>query len=320
MRSAIRFVTIGMFFCIGSTGPDAVKRQTPITVVTRIREMKSAAVQIGFLSDGPHPAPQSSIPMRPDTRAKRAGTGFFVSRQGYVLTAGHVIRGTEAAAKNAGATKVLFQVGILLDLSSTSNVHFQGSFTWVDAAVVEIDDIHDLALLKVAPFRELTSGIVTGEKKVPLPLNVSVANLNSALPLDGEDLLVSGYPLDITTFVMQTAMVASESYSLVEIHPPAAPSGFRVPQPVDMILLDAVVNPGNSGGPVYDSKSGEVVGICDAYEPSPLFTTKRNTVAINPEEYLVQNAGLAVIIPIKYGIEILKKNGVSDFLTAGSSK
>jgi S1-C subfamily serine protease len=288
--------------------------------IGRIREMKSAAVQIGYMSDGPHPVPHLGIPTIPDMRPKRAGTVFFVSNQGYVLTAGHVIKGTMASATNAGATKVEFKVGILLDLSSNSNAHFRGSFKWVDAAVVEIDDVHDLALLKVAqnPFNgEVPSGIVTGEKKSPLPLNVSIAKLNPALPPEGKDLLVSGYPLDIPTFVSQKGMVSSESYSSVEIHPPGAPAGFLVPQVVDMILLDAVVNPGNSGGPVYDYESGDVVGICEGYENSPLYTNKHNPVTTGPEEYLVQNAGLAAVIPIEYGIELLKKNGVSGVFIAG---
>lgn len=85
---------------------------------------------------------------------------------------------------------------------------------------------------------------------------------------------------------------------------------------MDSILLDVIVNPGNSGGPVYDSESSDVVGICEAYENSRLLTSKGNLVPpIAPEEYLVQNSGLAVVIPIKYAIEPLKKNGVSGVLT-----
>jgi S1-C subfamily serine protease len=233
-----------------------------------------------------------------------------------VLTAGHVIRGAEASAKASGATKVGFKVGLLLDLSSTPNLSFRGAFDWGDASVIDIDDLHDLALLKLAnnPFTgQMRSGINVGGKD--LPLTMGLARLDAALPPEGDDILISGYPLEIPTFVTQKGMVASESFSLKQTQVPGAPSGFLTTEVEDSILLDAVVNPGNSGGPVYSSQGGDVIGICEAYENSPLFTSKGKTVQIAPEEFLNQNAGLAIVIPIKYGIELLKKNSVSDFLT-----
>jgi S1-C subfamily serine protease len=146
-------------------------------------------------------------------------------------------------------------------------------------------------------------------------LTVGVARLDATLPPEGDDILISGYPLEIPTFVTQRGMVASEGFSSRETQLPGTPAGFVTTQVEDSILLDAVVNPGNSGGPVYSSQNGNVVGICDAYENSPLFTTKGKRVQIGPEEFLSQNAGLAIAIPIEYGIELLKKNGVPDFLT-----
>jgi S1-C subfamily serine protease len=292
--------------CFGSMAAEAAQRRAP-TTVDRIRDMKAAVVQVGFVSDPPqaNPAPI----------AQRAGTGFFVSKRGYVLTAGHVIQLTEAGAKAHGASNVLFKVGLLLDSPSIPGVKFQGNFEWVDASVIGIDDLHDLALLKLSrnPFTgEIRSGINVQGKDAPL--TVGVARLDATLPPEGDDVLISGYPLEIPTLVTQTGMVASESYSLKKTQQPGAPAGFVTTQVQDSILLDAVVNPGNSGGPVYGSKSGDVVGICDAYELSPLVTNKSNPVQTGPEEFLTQNAGLAIVIQIKYGMELLKKNGVWDFL------
>jgi S1-C subfamily serine protease len=282
------------------------------TALSQIRQMKTVVVQIRYTSDAPTGDPQAGPLVRPDLI--RAGTGFFVSQQGYVLTAGHVIRGSEAAARAKGATKVQFKIGILLDMSSVPGVSFQGSFFWVDATTVEVDEVHDLGLLKLSrnPFtRELRSGI--NVRGAMLPLKVRSATLKSELPPEGKDVLISGYPLDIPTFVTQKGMVASESFSVVEVPIPGGPAGFTRPEAVDSTLLDAVVNPGNSGGPVYEPNSGDVTGICEAYKNSPLFTSKQNPVRVSPDEVLTQNSGLAVVIPIKYAIELLRKNGVTDF-------
>jgi len=275
--------------------------------------MRAVVVQIRYSSNAPNPQPRT-VPF--DVGA-RAGTGFFVSPTGYVLTAGHVIRSSEKAAREKGATNIVFRVGILLDTSSTSSIHFSGSFAWVNATVVDVDEIHDLALLKVSqnPFTgELKTGIA-GPKGM-LPFNVRTAKINPRLPADGENLLVSGYPLEIPTFVSQRGMVASQSFSIVQVPVPNVRAGFTRPETLDSILLDAVVNPGNSGGPVYDSESGEVLGICDAYELAPLVTNKLHSVEIAPGEFLNQNAGLAVVVPIKYAVDLLRKNGVTDFSVA----
>jgi len=285
------------------------------TVVSRIRIMKTIVVQIRYTSDAPTGA-TPAMPATPNLRGDLAGTGFFVSRQAYVLTAGHVITESAKVAREKGATRIQFKVGILLDTSSQKNMSFRGSFSFVNASSVAVDEVHDLALLKLAqnPFTgEMRSGIVS--PRGMLPLKVATARLKAALPAEGSDMLISGYPLDIPTFVTQKGMVASESFSVVAIPVQGGPPGFSMPEAVDSILLDAVVNPGNSGGPVYDPGSGDVIGICEAYRYSPLFTNKSHEVQISPDEVLTQNSGLAVVIPIKYGIELLRKNGVADIST-----
>ena len=234
------YMAIGLI-CFGSMAADAAAQRRAPTTVDRIRDMKTVVVQIGFVSDAPQADPVARmIP-------QRAGTGFFVSKRGYVLTAGHVIRNKERDAKANGASKVTFEVGLLLDLLSTPSFRLQGSFQWTDASVVDIDDLHDLALLKLSqnPFTgEMRSRIgVRGKDDL---LTVGVARLDAALPPEGDDVLISGYPLEIPTFVTQKGMVASETFSFGQTQPPGPPAGFVTTQSEDSILLDAVVNPGNT--------------------------------------------------------------------------
>lgn len=286
----------------------------PNAAVNQIRNMKTAVVQIRYKSDASSAHPPGPV-ARPD-EGTRAGTGFFVSAQGYVLTAGHVIRGAQGVARAAGASNIEFEAGILLDPSSVPGLSFQGSFLWVGATVVDVDDVHDLALLKLSknPFTgEVQTRMVV--RGAALPLKVTTARLGSRLPSEGENLLVSGYPLRIPTLVTQTGMVASRSFVMVEVPQSRGPVVLNRPEAADSILFDAVVNPGNSGGPVYDSQSGEVLGICEAYEQSPLLTSNQHNIEVRPGEFLTQNSGLAVVIPIDYGIKLLRKNGVSDFST-----
>jgi S1-C subfamily serine protease len=268
-------------------------------VVESINAMRSSIVQIQYNSDAPGPQANGI-----------AGTGFFVSSEGYVITAGHVITETAADVKAKGATKIGFRVAISLDSSSVPNARFRGSFTITDCTVVDVDQKHDIALLKLVrnPFTgELRSGVVI--VGTALTLSVGTAKLNPDLPQEGDSALVSGYPLSIPTLVTQRGMVASESFAEIRTQPPNAPTGFLMTEVEDLILLDALVNPGNSGGPVYLTGTDYVFGICQGYRNSPLFTNQ-GAVVNTSEGALVQNSGLATVIPIKYAIALLEKNKV----------
>jgi S1-C subfamily serine protease len=267
-------------------------------IVASITLMKSSVVQIKFKSDSPKPEYQGGI----------AGTGFVVSDEGYVLTAAHVITDTEAALRANNATKVEFFVGISIDTISGPMATFRGSFTNVPCTIKDTDTLHDIAILQLAqnPFSAtFRLGIKIGDKQPKVTLSVAI--LDQSLPPEGQTVLVSGYPLSIPTLVTQKGMVASETYTVVQTQRPNAPVGLLNTEVEDTILLDAVVNPGNSGGPVYLPGGRSAIGICDAYQQSPIFTTQRPQTAVPG---VGQNSGLAVVIPIKYAIALLQKNKI----------
>jgi len=265
--------------------------------------MKPSVVQIAYISDSPNRELDGGI----------AGTGFFVNNDGYVLTAAHVITETQSQLRASGATTIEFSVGMSIDDLSSPKAEFRGSFTHTKCTIKDIDTNHDVALLELAhnPFApNFVVGIIINGKFPKL--TVAAAKLRQDLPPEGQKVLVSGYPLAIPNLVTQGGMVASETYAPSKefIHPPGAPAGVTMPEQISVILLDAVVNPGNSGGPVYVPGSDLVIGICEAFKQSPLFTNKSNPVRIGESEFLTENSGLAVVIPIKYAIELLQKNNI----------
>jgi S1-C subfamily serine protease len=266
--------------------------------VASIAQMKPSVVQIKFKSDSPKPEYQEGV----------AGTGIVVSDEGYVLTAAHVITETEAALRADNASKVEFFVGISIDAIAGPSANSRGSFAYIPCTIKDTDPAHDIAILQLAqsPFSEaFRLGIKTGDKEPKVTLGV--AKLDQSLPPEGQTVLVSGYPLSIPTLVTQKGMIASEPVGVVQMQRPNALAGSLPPEIEDSILLDAVVNPGNSGGPVYLPGEHSVIGICDAYEPSPIFTTQRSqTAALGA----AQNSGLAMVIPIKYAIALLQKNKI----------
>jgi S1-C subfamily serine protease len=268
-----------------------------------IAQVKPLVVQITFKSDLTEPGYQEGI----------AGSGFMVSDEGYVLTAAHVVTEREAGLRGSGATKVEFFVGILIDTISGPGVNSRGSFAYIPCTIKDTDPVHDIAILQLAenPFSDaFRMRIKTGDKEPKVMLGV--AKLEQSVPGEGQTVLVSGYPGYIPTLVTQRGMIASEGFSAEPTPRPGAGAGSLSSDLEDAILLDAVVNPGISGGPVYLPGEHSVIGICRAYGPSvygPATTpTPQRLQTLGPGES--KYVGLAIVIPIKYAIALLQKNKI----------
>jgi len=144
----------------------------------------------------------------PKEEFKSAGTGFLIDGKGYIVTNAHVLTGTGAVV--------------------VSNKGDQ-----YDAKIINIDQIHDLAILKIddsdyKPFSYL-----------PYSIKKSGVDL-------GEELFTLGYPRDEIVYNMGYL---------------SAESGYDGDTSSCQISLSA--NPGNSGGPVFN-KNGEIVGVLSA--------------------------------------------------------
>ena len=171
---------------------------------------------------------------------KPAGSGVIVHRDGYVLTAHHVV---------ANAKRI--------------TIVTSGEFR-APAVLVSVDAEHDLALLKVE-----TVG-----------LSEALLGYAGAVKLDQEVIAV-GCQFGLREITITRGHVAAVRTKGVQ----------RVFQ------VDAAVNPGNSGGPVFNRK-GEVVGI--------LTTKFTHPSGIVPE-------GMAFAVPISYATPLLANIPDFDF-------
>jgi 2-alkenal reductase len=159
-----------------------------------------------------------------DGAAQAQGSGFVVSRDGYVLTNSHVI--TTAGEGDVGAQ---------VDPAAQVFVEFTDGDR-VPASVVGWDLFSDVGLLEVDP----------GEHALePVPLGDS-----SAVAV-GEPVAAIGSPFG------QVSSLAVGVVSAIERSVSSLTSVYNV---IDAIQTDAPINRGNSGGPLFNAR-GQVIGI-----------------------------------------------------------
>jgi putative serine protease PepD len=145
-------------------------------------------------------------------QSQALGSGFVVSRQGYILTNAHVV-----SSDGQAASKV--------------SVVFKGAgsqTTPVTAKIVGIDATSDVAVLKVDPAAALRLN--------PLPLGDSTA------VQVGEPVVAIGNPLGYD-FTLTSGIVSATDRNL------QSPNGSTIS---NGIQTDAAINEGNSGGPLID--------------------------------------------------------------------
>lgn len=155
----------------------------------------------------------------------------------------------------------------------------KGDLQMRQAVVLEQDRVHDLALLRF-----------TGE---PVPF---LALRDSNTVREGQSLALMGFPIGGAlgfSPVTHRAMVSS----ITPIVLPAATGQLLTEKSIrsirdgsfDIFQLDGTAYPGNSGGPLFDTESGEVVGIVNM-----VFVKSTKESAIS------QPSGITYAIPSNY--------------------
>lgn len=210
-------------------------------------------------------------------RFNMRGTGFVVSDQNlganFLVTNAHVLYG---AAEDSSGSELVVQVR-----------DAKGGLQPRQAQVLEVDRLHDLALLRFS-----------GEPVVGIRLKDSEA------VREGQSLALMGFPIGGAlgfSPVTHRAVVSSITPIVLP-----APTGQQLTEKsirslrdgsFDIFQLDGTAYPGNSGGPLFDVDTGEVVGII-------------NMVFIKgtKESAISQPSGITYAIPANFVKQLLQRH------------
>lgn len=201
------------------------------------------------------------------------GSGFFVEDGTKVVTCWHVL--PEPSADFRGT-----RGGLAIQITATD-----GSLEVREAELLASQRQHDLAVLKV--------------KGPPVrPLLIS-----SQLPAEGLEAVLIGFPIGgvlgfrqvshrgIVASIVASALPSATSRQLNE----GAVLRLREGS-FELLQLDATAYPGNSGGPLLDADTGQVIGVV-------------NMVLLkgNRESALSQPTGISYAVPARYLVELLAR-------------
>ena len=161
-----------------------------------------------------------------EPKLSTSGSGFFISRSGHIITNHHIVNKCKKVTVGDNAQNQ------------------------VDTRVIETDRENDLALLKISHFKMASVESKSLIRKLGIKI-VPLASEGLLRPQDvelGEDVLVAGYPYGefFGDNIKVTKGIVSGSKGL----------GGDTGQ----FQMDAAVQPGNSGGPIYDG-NGNIVGV-----------------------------------------------------------
>lgn len=207
-------------------------------------------------------------------RFRFLGTGFVVGKGTHIITNAHVAGRPDALAQDEQALVV--QV-------PASN----GDWAMHQARVLEKSEAHDLALLQM-------DGVASPALKVAASHGVR----------EGDDLAFTGFPIGgMLGFSPVTHRATVSSITTMAL---PSPSGQRLSArairslrdgKIQIFQLDATAYPGNSGGPLFDPVSGEVLGVINMV-----------LVKSTRESALTQPSGITYAIPSRYVLEMLQRN------------
>jgi S1-C subfamily serine protease len=207
-------------------------------------------------------------------RFRFRGTGFVVGDGNLVVTNAHVLPETVPAPGTAGAVVVVAPRGAGADGVQPRS-----------ATLAALDREHDLALLRI--------------DGAPLP---ALALAEAGRVREGNAVAIIGFPIGgALGFTPVTHRGIVSSITAIALPAPTAQSlnnqavnRLRLGS-FDIYQLDATAYPGNSGGPVLDAATGQVVAVINMV----LVKGSRETALTHP-------SGISYAIPVRFVADLLK--------------
>ena len=231
------------------------------TLPETIDRIKPSLVAVGTFQKTRSP------PFRP------LGTGFIVGDGTVVATNAHVV-------PTITDTQEPEVMAVLLRLP-------EGGLQMREARKLASDPEHDLALLKL--------------NGAPGPA-LQLGDGNASSVREGQAVAFSGFPL-----ISALGPFPATNRGIISAITPIAIPGASANRlgdkqikqlsrgPYDIYQLDATAYPGNSGSPVYDADTGEVIGIINMV----LVRGSKENALSNP-------SGITYAIPVKFLVELLR--------------
>ncbi len=226
-----------------------------------VAKIKPSVVGIGIYT--PTSRPQNIL----------RGTGFVIGNGHYVVTNAHVLP-TELDET------LLQKMAVFVGSGKQSKVRM--------AEVVVKSALYDLAILKLSGAALPAMTLAKGDFKQ-----------------DGSYVAFTGFPIGTVLGLYPAThrgMVANMTPTVI----PVASAGQmtikmlkRMRNPYMVYQLDATAYPGNSGSAMYDTKTGEVIGIIN-----------KVFVQETKEAVISKPSGITYAIPVKYLHQIIKENKI----------
>ena len=202
------------------------------------------------------------------------GTGFSVGDGRAIATNAHVVQQTLEGAPDPEVLAVI--------LPGTE----ANSSTVVEVTRVALDEEHDLAILRMATGR--------------LP---ALVLRTSDVVSDGDEFFFTGFPIGavLGPFPATHRAMVSATTPIAIPSPTSDKLDARVVRRLQsgafsVYQLDGTAYPGSSGSPLYDPRSGEVVGVVNMVFVKGL-----------KENALAQPSGISYAIPVRYLRDLLAK-------------
>jgi serine protease Do len=203
-------------------------------------------------------------------RANLQGTGFVVLNGRYIVSCAHIFSKPLDSEK-----KEAYAVFIGHDRQMAVRI----------AQLIDTDKAHDLALLKI-----------DGDPLPPLKLG------DSSQAREGLQLYFTGYPIGSVLGLNPSTHRAGLAAIIPVFTPMRRASQLdartlrQAKDEYDVYELDAVAYPGNSGSPVWNPETGEVLGVVNSVY-----------VKGSKEAALTAPSGISYAIPVKYVRQMLER-------------